>query len=157
AYLTWVYTSNCTQTAGGTAKSAGSCSFTMPTITGPYEFRLFRSNSYTRIATSGVVTVVSGNGPLNLGVPSVSGSFAQGQLLTAGPGDWVGAQPVTFAYQWQRCTPYKDVVLGDSATAYWRLGEAQGATTATDLGATPKNGTYTNLPTLGQSPPLSGD
>src|SRR5581483_8601372 len=62
-----------------------------------------------------------------------------------------------FAYQWQQCTPYRDVVLADAPAAYWRLGEAQGASTAVDQASSPDNGTYTNTPTLGQWGPLSGD
>jgi hypothetical protein len=43
---------------------------------------------------------------------------------------------------------YETEVLADSPAGYWRLGEANGATTATARSGTP-NGTYTNSPTLG--------
>jgi uncharacterized protein YegP (UPF0339 family) len=56
AYLDWKYTSSCTQTAGGTAKASGSCSFTISTA-GTYQFRLLANDGYTLIATSGTVTV----------------------------------------------------------------------------------------------------
>jgi RHS repeat-associated protein len=95
--------------------------------------------------------------PTNMGLPYVSGSFAQGQLLSAAPGDWVGTEPIALSYQWQRCLSYKDVVAVDSPAAYWRLGEAQGATSAADAASSPDNGTYSNLPELGLSGPLSGD
>jgi len=105
----------------------------------------------------GVVASAKATAPVNIGLPVVSGSFAQGDVLTASTGDWVGTEPFTFAYQWQQCTPYRDVVLADAPAAYWRLGEAQGASTAVDQASSPDNGTYTNTPTLGQWGPLSGD
>jgi hypothetical protein len=56
-YADWKYNSSCSQTPGGTARSSGSCSFTMPLTSGTYEFRLFTNDSYTRLAVSSVVMV----------------------------------------------------------------------------------------------------
>jgi hypothetical protein len=36
--------------------------------------------------------------------PSVSGATTVGATLTAAPGAWSGAAPLTYAYQWQRCS-----------------------------------------------------
>src|SRR5262245_28670869 len=41
AYSDWKYSSSCAQAPGGTTRSAGSCTFTMPTAPGSYQFRLF--------------------------------------------------------------------------------------------------------------------
>ena len=52
-------------------------------------------------------------------------------------------------------SPYRDTVLADGASAYWRLGELHGTTAADEKGA--YNGRYMNGPTLGQVGALSGD
>ncbi len=40
--------------------------------------------------------------PRNIGLPTISGTPAGGQTLTATAGSWAGS-PTSFAYQWQRC------------------------------------------------------
>lgn len=50
---------------------------------------------------------------------------------------------------------YRDEVLADSPTAYYRLGEAAGTTAADEVGA--HAGTYVNTPTLGVAGAVSGN
>jgi hypothetical protein len=56
-YSDWKHTSSCSQGFENTAKAAGSCTFTMPTAPGSYQFRLFSGHTYTRLAASGPVIV----------------------------------------------------------------------------------------------------
>jgi hypothetical protein len=42
-------------------------------------------------------------GPANTVVPTLTGSAVQGSTLTANPGTWQGPQPISIAYQWDRC------------------------------------------------------
>ena len=56
-YGDWKFSSSCAQNLGSSAQSSGSCLFTMPLISGTYEFRLFAGESYTRRATSAPVMV----------------------------------------------------------------------------------------------------
>jgi hypothetical protein len=41
--------------------------------------------------------------PRNTAPPSIAGTAREGDVLTANPGSWEGTQPMSFAYQWQRC------------------------------------------------------
>jgi hypothetical protein len=51
---------------------------------------------------------VDGNAPVdsppaNSSAPTITGSPAKDQTLTASDGTWTGTQPITYAYQWRRC------------------------------------------------------
>jgi acid phosphatase type 7 len=69
--------------------------------------------------------------PTNTSPPTISGTPRQGQLLTADHGQWNGTEPISYSYQWRRCTtvgsPCVDVPGATEQT--FRL-------TATDVGAT---------------------
>jgi hypothetical protein len=59
----------------------------------------------TTTATSDPTGVVSslGGAPAAKKAPAISGRSVEGQTLSAGAGDWDGARPFAFAYQWLRC------------------------------------------------------
>jgi hypothetical protein len=67
------------------------------------ESNLVGSSSAISNQTAAVVDVQPAGGPVNVTLPSISGSAVQGQTLTADPGSWDPASGLTFAYQWQRC------------------------------------------------------
>jgi hypothetical protein len=42
--------------------------------------------------------------PKNTSKPAISGAARDGQTLRVSPGTWSGTQPMTFSYQWYRCS-----------------------------------------------------
>ena len=95
AFISRIYV-GCGGSPGGAAVPSGSCPFPVPgnVTPGGYELRLFSNNTFTRLATSGPLTVTSA--PVTLSVSPAS--VAAGASATAtwsgitGPtsGDWIG-------------------------------------------------------------------
>jgi hypothetical protein len=54
-------------------------------------------------ATSNPTGAVQSARPANTTEPSISGTPAVGQRLTANRGEWVGNAPITYSFQWLRC------------------------------------------------------
>ncbi len=54
-------------------------------------------------AYSAVSGVVRANTLGNLSPPAIDGTPAAGSTLTADPGVWSGAQPISYSYQWESC------------------------------------------------------
>lgn len=42
--------------------------------------------------------------PANEDAPSITGSLVEGETVSAQPGTWTGSTPISYAYQWQRCS-----------------------------------------------------
>jgi sugar lactone lactonase YvrE len=55
-------------------------------------------------ATSLPSPVVAATPPENTQSPTMTGTVEEGQTLTASAGSWTGVEPVTYSYQWQRCS-----------------------------------------------------
>jgi uncharacterized delta-60 repeat protein len=56
--------------------------------------------------------------PANTAVPTISGTVQAKQLLTATTGTWSGSSPITYTYQWQRCTPGCADIAGATTSTY---------------------------------------
>lgn len=62
-----------------------------------------RESSGTTLRPELVVESLPTSAPASTAPPTVSGFPREGEVLAGAPGSWNGAQPMTFAYQWQRC------------------------------------------------------
>jgi hypothetical protein len=58
-------------------------------------------------ATSKATDIVQavGQAPKNTAAPTITGTTKEGSTLTLTKGTWTGAQPISYAAQWQRCDP----------------------------------------------------
>ena len=55
-------------------------------------------------AAIALLAITAGTPPSVTSQPSVSGTALRGQTLTAQSGSWSGTTPISFAYQWRRCS-----------------------------------------------------
>lgn len=70
--------------------------------------RLFLQVTGTNVSGSSteysdVTLIVRPGGPTNTSPPQVIGRAAVGEFIDSTTGNWTGAQPITYAYQWQLC------------------------------------------------------
>lgn len=94
-----------------------------------------------------VLTLDQASGPpVNTSPPVVSGTPADEQVLSVSTGSWGGA-PATFAYQWQRCSPYSVGVTSDGPIGWWRMTESSGSEMR-DISGYENHGTYPSGVTL---------
>ena len=88
-----------------TAAITGNGTFTILLTTGSTDSTIYSSKEG---ANPPRLVVTSGSGtsapPSNVVRPSITGSTQVGATLTANPGQWSGTGPITYAYQWQRCS-----------------------------------------------------
>lgn len=83
--------------------------------------------------------------PVDVTVPTVTGTADLGQTLTAQPGTW-SASDVVFTYQWQRCDPTGQAcsdIPGETGSTYGVVGADAGFTLRVVVTATDRFGTPT--------------
>jgi len=90
-----------------------------------------RESTGTSLWPELVVETLTSNAPVNASPPTISGTLQEGATLTAAPGSWNGSQPMSFAYQWQRC----DAAGAGCTDIAGEVGESH-ALTQGDVGAT---------------------
>ncbi|MCW2996085.1 MAG: hypothetical protein JWQ18_3580, partial [Conexibacter sp.] len=125
----------CNSSGGSCVAIAGAAGTSYTVVTADIGSKLnvavTASNTAGSSTSSSVVTaLVVGAAPTNSAVPVISGTAKEGQLLTASTGTWSGSAPISYATQWQSCSPTCTNIAGATAATY-RL-------TATDVGKTIK-------------------
>jgi len=89
---------------------------------------------------------VSASAPTNTAPPAIAGDAQDGQTLRASTGSWSGTEPISLAYQWQRCNREGDEcrdVAGGTGDSYVLAGADVGATVRVLVTATNADGQTT--------------
>jgi Ca2+-binding RTX toxin-like protein len=98
------------------------------------------------VATSDPSELIAGNAPVNTFRPSISGTERSGSVLFASTGTWTGSAPITYTYQWQRCSASGTGctnIAGATAASYIPTAGDVGATLAVVVSARNAAGTAT--------------
>jgi hypothetical protein len=82
----------------------------------------------TAVSSPTPAVVPSGAAPANVVKPSISGEPRDGSGISASAGTWTGTQPITYAYQWNRCDQ-----SGNACAAIAGAAAATYAVTAADV------------------------
>jgi hypothetical protein len=103
-------------------------------------------------AATSTVTAATSLAPANTTPPTITGTPANGQTLSAVDGQWTGATPITFSYVWQLCDATGAGCLpitGATAKTYLLTSSAVGKTLRVQVTAANANGTRasTSVPT----------
>ena len=93
------------------------------------------------------------SGPINLSIPSISGTTTVGQVLTSSTGSWAGTPTITFAYQWRRAGSN---ISGATSSTYTLVSADAGAAISVVVTATnvvsSVNSTSSDTSAINQSP-----
>jgi lysozyme len=76
-------------------------------------------------------SVLLGDPPANIEPPTIAGSAAVGETLTAAPGSWLGSAPIGFAFDWERCDALGAIctpIPGATTKSYTLTPEDKGST-----------------------------
>ncbi len=99
-------------------KNAGAAGIAVPltgtTVGTPYGGQ---RSGWTTLAPGAQIDVTPAE-PANTAAPTVTGTARVGEKLTAANGSWEGGAPVTYRYQWQRCTSTCKNIPGATAATY---------------------------------------
>ena len=76
--------------------------------TGTYTGRRLRLATWivlaAALALAGIGSATSSTIPTNTSPPTVSGTAREGETLTGSNGSWSGTEPMSYSYQWHRCS-----------------------------------------------------
>jgi hypothetical protein len=97
---------------------------------GPHSFQVQATDSTGSTSTASYSWTITAP-PKNTNPPSIAGSAAEGQTVTASAGTWGGFPAPSFGYQWERCNG-----LGHACVAIEGASEPTYTAVASDAGST---------------------
>jgi hypothetical protein len=137
----------CDAAGGNCAAIAGATSKQYTLVTADVNQRVRVVVTATNASGSGTATsrptatvAATGQAPQNTSAPTISGTPKENSALTVDKGGWSGTQPITFAYQWQRC----DATGGNCANLAGATSTSYTATSADVAGTLRVNVTASN-------------
>jgi len=136
---------NCAAVSGATALTYGLTSADVGSTVRVLVTASNSDGSAQALSSASAVVAQAGSAPASTAQPNPSGTAQDGQTITVDNGSWNGDQPMTYTYQWQRCTAINPVctdISGATSQSYKVVTADVGSTlrakvTATnDLGST---------------------
>jgi hypothetical protein len=98
---------SCQAAGGACGEIAGATEPTYtvtPTDTGKdLQVLVSAASPYGSASAASEPVAVASAAPADSALPSISGTTAEGHLLTASTGTWSGTEPILYGYQWQLC------------------------------------------------------
>jgi hypothetical protein len=116
----------------------------------------------TTSASSAQTAAVGAAPPANVSAPVISGDVRDGAILSVTTGAWSGTAPISYAYQWRRCTSAGTGctdIAGATSSTYTATGADVGGTiqvavTATNPGGS-SSATSATTALVAATPPLN--
>src|SRR5207244_129756 len=123
--------------AKGLGRKFASISGVSAELTGKQILKLAKKKGILAITEDAPVSLTDGSdAPVNGSWPTITATAEVGGSVTAAAGEWTGASPLAYTYQWQRCgsAGRPAAVAANAPADYWRLGEGDGTTAADAAG-----------------------
>jgi alpha-tubulin suppressor-like RCC1 family protein len=98
----------------------------------------------TAVALAMAVPAAYASGPANVSLPVVSGSYGAGNTLAVTNGTWSGEEPISYAYQWERCKGGACTQIAEATSStYMQIGADAGSLLLAAVTATNGEGSTT--------------
>ena len=113
---------SCTEIAGATAATYTLASADLgATIRHVVTATNAAGSAVSRSTQTAAVLSASPTAPVNTAPPTVTGTAAVGQVLTATTGTWAGSTPMAFAQAWERCFAGRCTPISGAATGTYTV------------------------------------
>lgn len=143
-WLTCTSSSSCGNVSGATASTYVIRTADVGLL---LEVKVTAANSQgSATATSSQTAPVPNPAPANTAAPTLTGTGTVGSLLTATTGAWTGTAPISYAYQWQRCSASGAScadISGATLSSYTQAAADAGSTVRIEITATNSAGSAT--------------